>query len=460
MDLDKSGEAVLSPVSSGALPPSGPGLQSPKSGGQSRPAGPDAPTPLSHTPSALSLILARGRVRAALAILGPAFVAAVAYVDPGNFATNFKAGSEHGYLLVWVVVMANLMAMLVQYLTSKLGLATDRSLPELCHELFPKRANAMLWVQAEAIAMATDLAEFTGAAVGLNLVFGLPLFLAGLVTAVVAFVILGLEQRGYRRFELAIIALLLLVALGFVVDFFAVGGQSYSGIAKGLVPRLGGGDTIALAVGIVGATVMPHVVYLHSALQKNRIQPVDRHERRALLKYNKLDVVVGLGLAGIVNLAMLCIAAALFHHPGLTRINDLGPVHAHLASMVGGAAALAFGVALIASGLSASSVGTYSGQIVMAGFMNWRIPLVVRRGLTMIPSLLVLGLAVNTTNALVYSQIVLSFGIPFALVPLVLVSSRREVMGEMVNHALTSRVMWLVTGIITALNIYLLVTLL
>jgi manganese transport protein len=443
MDLDTSGEAVLPPIGSGGLPPIGPGLQSPKPGG----------------PSALSLVLARGRVRAALAILGPAFVAAVAYVDPGNFATNFKAGSEHGYLLVWVVVMANLMAMLVQYLTSKLGLATDRSLPELCRELFPKRANAMLWVQAEAIAMATDLAEFTGAAVGLNLVFGIPLFLAGLVTAAVAFVILGLEQRGYRRFELAIIALLLLVALGFVIDFFAVGGQSYSGIAKGLVPRLGGGDTIALAVGIIGATVMPHVVYLHSALQTDRIRPVNGHERRALLKYNKLDVVVGLGLAGVVNLAMLCIAAALFHHAGLTWINDLGPVHAHLASMVGGLAALAFGVALIASGLSASSVGTYSGQIVMAGFMDWRIPLVVRRGLTMIPSLLVLGLAVNTTNALVYSQIVLSFGIPFALVPLVLVSSRRKVMGDMVNRTLTTRLMWLVTGIITSLNIYLLATL-
>jgi manganese transport protein len=409
-------------------------------------------------PSALSLILARGRVRAAIAILGPAFVASVAYVDPGNFATNFAAGAKHGYLLVWVVVMANLMAMLVQYLTSKLGLATGRSLPELCHELFPRRANLMLWLQAEVIAMSTDLAEFTGAALGLHLVFGIPLFTAGLVTAVVAFLILGLDQRGYRKFERAVIALLLLVALGLLVDFFAIGRQSAGGIASGLVPRLDGTNSLGLAVGIIGATVMPHVIYLHSALQKDRIRPVDRGERRKLLQYNKIDCVVGLSLAGLVNLAMLCIAAALFHHPGLTWINNLVPVHAHLATMVGGGAALAFGVSLIASGLSSSSVGTYSGQIVMSGFMNWQIPLVVRRLVTMIPSLLVLGLAVNTTSALIYSQIVLSFGIPFALVPLAMMTSRAQVMGEMVNRAWTTRLMWLVTAVIVVMNGYLLIS--
>jgi manganese transport protein len=280
---------------------------------------PDAP--VLGAPSALSLILSRGRLRGALAILGPAFVASVAYVDPGNFASNFQSGAEHGYLLVWVVVMADLMAMLVQYLTSKLGLYSGKSLPEVCREAFPRRANVLLWVQAEVVAMATDLAEFTGAAVGLNLVFGIPLFAAGLVTAVVAFVVLGLEQRGYRKFELAIIALLSFVALGFLADFVAVGHQSYTGIAGGLLPRLGGGDTVSLAVAIIGATVMPHVVYLHSALQKNRIRPVDASEGRTLLRYNRLDCMIGLGLAGVVNLAMLCIAAALFHHPGLTTIN-------------------------------------------------------------------------------------------------------------------------------------------
>ena len=417
---------------------------------------PDAP--VLGAPSALSLILSRGRVRGALAILGPAFVASVAYVDPGNFASNFQAGAEHGYLLVWVIVMANLMAVLVQYLTSKLGLYSGKSLPEVCRQAFPKRANVLLWVQAEVVAMATDLAEFTGAAVGLNLVFGIALFPAGLITAVVAFVILGLEQQGYRKFELAIIALLSLVALGFLADFFAVGRESYSGIAGGLLPRLGGGDTVSLAVAIIGATVMPHVVYLHSALQKNRIRPVDAGECRTLLRYNRLDCMIGLGLAGVVNLSMLCIAAALFHHPGLTGINDLGPIHSHLSTLVGGTAALAFGVALIASGLSSSSVGTYAGQIVMAGFMHWRIPLFLRRALTMIPSLLILAVAVNTTSALVYSQIILCFGIPFALVPLVLITRKTEVMGEMVNRALTSRLMWLVTAIIAGLNAYLILS--
>ena len=318
----------------------------------------------------LRQVQARGRVRGVTALLGPAFVASVAYVDPGNFATNFAGGAEHGYELAWVIVMASLMAILVQYLTSKAGLATGRSLPELCRERFGRRANALLWLQAEAVAMATDLAEFVGAAVGINLLFGVPLLPAGLITAVVAFLILGLQQRGYRRFELAIIALLALVGLGFAYLFFAAGGQRYPQLAGGLLPRLGGADTVGLTVGIIGATVMPHVVYLHSALHKDRVRAAGAAERRTLLTYNKWDCLISLGLAGLVNLAMLCIATALFHKPGLTGISDLGPVHAHLATLAGGGAALAFGVALMASGLSSSSVGTYAGQIVMAGFIE------------------------------------------------------------------------------------------
>ncbi len=406
-------------------------------------------------PSALGQILARGRVRGALAILGPAFVASIAYVDPGNFATNFAAGAKHGYALVWVILMANLMAILVQYLTSKAGLSSGRSLPELCREAFPRRANMLLWLQAEVVAMATDLAEFVGAALGLNLVFGVPMFTAGLITAVVAFAILALEQRGYRRFELAIIALLVLVGAGFVYVFFAVGHQNYGAIARGAVPGIGGSDELALTVGIIGATVMPHVVYLHSELARDRIRPADRGERRTLLRYNRLDCIVGLGLAGVVNLAMLCIAAALFHKPGLSGIDDLGPIHAQLGSLVGGSAALAFGVALIASGFSSSSVGTYAGQVVMSGFMDWRIPLLLRRALTMVPALVVLALAVNAGQALVYSQIVLSFGIPFALLPLLLLTRRGDVMSEMVNRRLTSVLMALVTLIICVLNVYL-----
>jgi manganese transport protein len=406
----------------------------------------------------LQQVRSRGRLRATTGLLGPAFVASVAYVDPGNFATNFAGGAQHGYELVWVIVMASLMAVLVQYLTAKAGLSTGRSLPELCRERFGRRANVLLWLQAEVVAMATDLAEFVGAAVGINLLFGIALFPAGLITAVVAFVILGLESRGYRRFELAVIALLCLVGLGFVYLFFAAGGQSYPRIAAGLVPHITGADTLSLTVAIIGATVMPHVVYLHSALQRGRIRAAGAEERRTLLRYNRWDCFTGLGLAGLVNLSMLCIAAALFHRNGLTGISQLGSVHAHLATEVGGAAALAFGVALMASGLSSSSVGTYAGQVVMAGFMNWRIPLLARRALTMAPSLIVLALAVDTSQALVLSQIVLSFGIPFALIPLLLITRDRITMTDMPNRTLTTTLMTATTVIVTALNTGLLYT--
>jgi manganese transport protein len=406
----------------------------------------------------LRQVRSRGRLRGATALLGPAFVASVAYVDPGNFATNFAGGAQHGYELVWVIVMASLMAVLVQYLTSKAGLSTGRSLPELCRERFGRRVNVLLWLQAEVVAMATDLAEFVGAAVGINPLFGIALFPAGLITAVVAFVLLGLESRGYRRFELAIIALLGLVGLGFLYLFFAAGGQSYPRIAAGLVPHLSGGDTLSLTVAIIGATVMPHVVYLHSALQRGRVRAAGARERQTLLAYNKWDCAVGLGLAGLVNLAMLCIAAALFHRNGLTGISQLGLVHAHLATQVGGAAALAFGVALMASGLSSSSVGTYAGQIVMAGFLNWRIPLLARRALTMAPSLIILALAVNTSQALVLSQIVLSFGIPFALIPLLLITRDPATMTDMPNRTLTTTLMTATTAIVTSLNLGLLYT--
>lgn len=397
----------------------------------------------------------RGRLQIAFRLLGPAFVASVAYVDPGNFATNFAGGAEDGYQLAWVVVMANLMAILVQYLASKVGLATGQSLPELCRLRYGRRANLMLWVQAEIVAMATDLAEFVGTAVGLNLLFGLPLLPAGLVTAVVAFAILALEQRGYRRFQLAIIALLLLVGAGFGYLFFAVGGQDYGQLLAGLSPRIGGGDMPSLTIGIIGATVMPHVIYLHSALRTNRIEEVETYERHIRWRYNMWDCVVGLGAAGLVNLAMLCVAAALFHRGGSLAVVDLGTVYARLGTSVGGVAALAFGIALIASGISSASVGTYAGQVVMSGFVNWRVPIFYRRALTMLPSLVVLGLGVNASQALVYSQVVLSFGIPFALLPLLLVSRDRTVMNEFVNRRMTSMVATAVTLIIVGLNAYL-----
>ncbi|MGH3093969.1 MAG: Nramp family divalent metal transporter [Gaiellaceae bacterium] len=404
--------------------------------------------------SPLRRLRSRG-VRGGVALLGPAFVAAVAYVDPGNFATNVESGARFGYTLVWVIVLANLMAMLVQYLSAKTGVASGKNLPELCRDNFPRPVSWGLWLQAEAIAMATDLAEFVGAAVGLNLLFGIPLFPAGLLTAVVAFAILALEQRGYRRFELAIIALLALVLLGFAYDLAVVGGDP-SGVAEGLVPSFAGTDSVLLAVGIIGATVMPHVVYLHSALTQSRIPTHNVDERRELLRFQRLDVIVAMGMAGLINLSMLVIAAALFNRTGNTGIDSIEAAYDGLDRLVGGGAALAFGVALLASGLSSSSVGTYAGQVVMQGFVRRRIPLFLRRAVTMAPSLVVLGLGLPTTDTLVISQVVLSFGIPFALVPMILLTRRRDVMGALVNRRLTTTVASAVAAVIICLNVYLL----
>jgi manganese transport protein len=428
------------------------------------PTGP-APTGLAPTgpapQSGLRILRSRGRVRGVLALLGPAFVAAVAYIDPGNFATNFTAGARFGYALVWVIVAANLMAMLVQYLSAKTGVATARDLPELCREHFGRTVSLGLWVQAELIAMATDLAEFVGAAIGLNLLLSIPLFAAGLITGVVALGILALEQRGYRRFEMAIAALLGIVFLGFVYDLAAVGADP-AAMAAGLVPRIPGADGPLLVVGIIGATVMPHVVYLHSALTKSRVSCRDDAERRELLRFQRLDVLIGLGAAGLINLAMLFVAASVFSRRGGggPDVGSIEAAHAGLGRLVGGGAALAFAVALLASGLSSSSVGTYAGQVVMQGFIHRRIPLFLRRGLTMLPALVVLGLGVPATYSLVISQVVLSFGIPFALVPLALLTRRADIMGPLVNHPVTTAATACIAATIIALNLYLLYALL
>jgi manganese transport protein len=397
----------------------------------------------------------RGRLRGVLALLGPAFVASVAYIDPGNFATNFTAGAKFGYALAWVIVLANLMAMLVQYLSAKVGVATGRDLPELCRAYLPRPVSRGLWVQAELIAMATDLAEFVGAALGLNLLFHVPLRAAGPLTAVVAFAILALDQRGYRRFELAVCGLLGIIFLGFAYDLAAVTFDP-SALASGLVPGLAGPGGPLLVAGIIGATVMPHVVYLHSALTKSRVATADDAERRELLRFQRLDVVIALGAAGLVNLTMLVVAAAMADQAGGVQLESLTAAHADLGRLVGGGAALAFAVALLASGLSSSSVGTYAGQVVMQGFINRRIPLFLRRALTMLPALVVLELGLPTTASLVISQVVLSFGIPFALVPLVVLTRREDVMGPLVNRRLTTAAASLITVMIIVLNVYLL----
>jgi manganese transport protein len=397
----------------------------------------------------------RGRVRGVVGLLGPAFVAAVAYIDPGNFATNIAGGAKYGYMLLWVIVVANLMAMLVQYLSAKTGIATGKNLPELCRAHFKRPVTWGLWVQAEAIAIATDIAEFVGAAIALNLLFGVPPFIAGLMTAVVAFAILELQTRGHRKFELAIAGFLGIVFLGFLYDLLQVGVDP-GDFAAGLVPHFDGSDSVLLAVGILGATVMPHVVYLHSALTSNRIKPRNTAERRMLLRFQRLDVALAMGLAGFINITMLVVAAQLFHDSGRTNVDSIEGAHAGFSALLGGGAALAFAVALLASGLSSSSVGTYAGQVVMQGFINRRIPLYLRRAVTMAPSLVVLAVGVDPSTTLVISQVVLSFGIPFALVPMVLLTRRADIMGALVNRRLTTVIASIVASLIIGLNLFLL----
>ena len=412
------------------------------------------PDPGAGIPSALEQQLSRGRLRATLAMLGPAFVASVAYVDPGNFATNIQGGAKYGYMLLWVVLAANLMAMLIQYLSAKLGIVTDHDLPEMVRARFPRAATWGMWVQAELIAMSTDIAEFLGAALGLNLLFGVPLLPAGLITGVVAFAILELQRRGFRRFELAITALLGIIFLGFLYETLRIGPSAH-GSLHGLIPGLNGTDALYLAIGIIGATVMPHVIYLHSALTNGRISCRDDAERRRVLRFERLDVVIALGVAGLVNMAMLAVAAKLFHTGGVS-VDSIQGAHAQFGNLVGGGAALAFAVALLASGASSSSVGTYAGQVVMAGFINVKIPLLVRRAVTMMPALIILAVGMSPTHALVLSQVVLSFGIPFALVPLVMLTCRRDVMGVHVNSLLTTVVAWACAAGISGLNVFLL----
>jgi manganese transport protein len=394
-------------------------------------------------------------VRGPLPLLGPAFVAAIAYIDPGNFATNITAGSRFGYLLVWVVVVSNLMAMLIQYLSAKAGIATGRNLPELCRDNFSRRVTRGLWVQAELVAIATDLAEVLGGAIALRLLFDLPLLAGGCITAAVAFALLGLQSRGARPFEVAITGMLLVVLVGFLFSLIA-GGVDAGAAAAGLVPRFQGPDTLLLATGMLGATVMPHVIYLHGALTQDRYRRTTERERLGLLRSQRIDVVVAMSLAGIINLSMLVVAARVLS--GLpTPVDTIEAAHAGLATTLGPTAALLFALALLASGFAASGVGTYSGQVVMQGFLRRRIPLVLRRLVTLAPALVIIALGVDPTRALVISQVVLSFGIPFALIPLVMLTSRRPIMGALVNTRLTTTVTAGVAAVICVLNVSLIV---
>src|SRR5918998_1706939 len=349
----------------------------------------------------------RRGIRKLWPFLGPAFVAAVAYVDPGNFATNISAGAQFGYLLLWVILCSNLMAMLIQSMSAKLGIATGRNLPEVCRERFPRPMTLLLWVQAEIIAMATDLAEFIGAALALNLLFGIPLSPAGLLTAVGAFGILELQRRGFRPLEAAISGMVGVIVLAFSFQMFYAQPEGDRILAGLFTPQFAGTESVLLAAGILGATVMSHVIYLHSALTQRRVVGKTKEEKRKIFRFELVDVVIAMAIAGTINASMLIMAAALFYANGLTGVGDIDLAFEQLGVLVSDNAAIIFGVALLASGFSSSSVGTMSGQIVMQGFINRRIPLFLRRVITMAPALIVLAIGLNASRALVLSQVVL-----------------------------------------------------
>ncbi|GAA2531667.1 Nramp family divalent metal transporter [Winogradskya humida] len=413
-----------------------------------------SPPPLITGPLPGRLTPAAKNLRIATA-LGPAFVAAIAYLDPGNFATNFAAGSSTGYRLVWVVVLANVVAMPIQYLAAKLGIVTGQSLPQLCRATMGRRSRWVMWGQAEIVAMATDLAEFVGAAIGLNLLFGMPLPLAAVITAVLAFAILAFQRRGHRPFELAVGAMLALICAGFLYTTLRIP-PSATGVLGGLIPNFAGDDTLLLAVGIIGATVMPHAIYLHSGLMSNRVGVAGDTCRTKMLHFARLDIGIAMGIAGLVNLSMLAVAAKLFYGGPGTPAIGLGEVHNRFAETIGGSVALAFAAALLASGISSSSVGTAAGQIIMDGFLNLRIATWLRRAITMTPAVVLLMSGLDPTKALVLSQVTLSFGIPFALGALLWLTSRRDIMGEHVNTRTMTAGMAAVVAVLSGLNLMLL----
>jgi manganese transport protein len=391
-----------------------------------------------------------------LPFLGPAFIASVAYIDPGNFATNIQAGAQFGYLLVWVVVASNLMAMLIQTLSAKLGIATGRNLPELCRDQLPGPVVWLMWAVAEVVAIATDLAEFLGAAVGFQLLFGIPLLLGGLLTAIVTVLILGLERYGFRPMEAVITALVGVIAGAYVVETI-LDRPDWGAIAyHAVVPQFAGGESVLLAAGVLGATVMPHVIYLHSALTQGRIVTRDPHQLQRLFRFELVDVVMAMSLAGLVNAAMLVMAASTFFRAGLTEVGTLEEAHQTLAPLLGVASSWVFALSLLASGLSSSTVGTMAGQVIMQGFLHRTIPVWVRRLVTMLPSLIVIAAGLDPTRTLVISQVVLSFGIPFALIPLVLFTRRADLMGVLVNQRLTTAAAAAAAALIVGLNLFLL----
>lgn len=396
-------------------------------------------------------------IKKIMPFLGPAFIASVAYVDPGNFATNIQGGAQFGYLLLWVIVGSNLMAMLVQTLSAKLGIATGKNLAETCRQYFPKPVIWGMWVLMEVVAMATDLAEFLGAALGFNLLLGVPLWVAGILTAIATFLILGLERSGFRPLEAVITSFVGIIAISYVVETFLDKPDWGLVLTSAVIPHFSGTESILLATGILGATVMPHAIFLHSALTQNRIVVRKPKLMQKLFRYEQIDVLIAMGAASLINAAMLIMAASTFHRSGLTTVGTIEQAYITLEPLLGKAASWVFGLSLLASGLSSASVGTMAGQVIMQGFLHYEIPVWIRRLVTMIPSLIVIFLGFDPTRTLVISQVALSFGLPFAIVPLVYFTSKKELMGILVNKQITTIAAWIIAALIVALNFFLII---
>ncbi len=393
-------------------------------------------------------------IKGLLPFLGPAFIASVAYIDPGNYATNIGAGSKYGYMLLWTVLVSNIFAVLIQSMSAKLGIATGRNLPRISREFFSQPVTIGLWLQAEIVAIATDLAEFIGGALGLNLLFGIPLFPAAVITGVFSFALLDLHRRGFRWLEAGITSLVGIVVVAFVYEVIVSHPQGIALLHGLFVPRFEGSNSILLATGILGATVMPHAIYLHSALTERRVVGRDETEKRRIFRYEFIDILLAMAFAGMINGAMLIMGAGLFFgsHAPVTSLT--GAFHS-LGQDAGTIAATLFGISLLAAGFSSSSVGTMSGQIIMQGYIDRRIPIFLRRLITMLPALIILWLGLDPTNSLILSQVVLSFGIPFALIPLIIFCSSRQLMGSLVNHQATTVAAWSVALIVILLNMFL-----
>ncbi len=398
----------------------------------------------------------KGVLHRLLPFVGPAFIASVAYIDPGNFATNIQGGARFGYLLLWVVLISNLMAMLIQSLSAKLGIASGLNLAQHCRQHFPRPVVVGMWGLMELVSMATDLAEFLGAALGFNLLFGIPLWIAGLLTVLVTFVILGLERYGFRPLEAVITALVGVVAFSYLVETILDRPAWPIVLQHMLVPQFAGSESILLATGILGATIMPHVIFLHSALTQGRIVTQEPAQQRRLYRYELIDVFLAMSLAGLINMAMLIMAASTFFNSGLTTIGTIEEAHRTLEPLLGPAASWVFAISLLAAGLSSSSVGTMAGQVIMGGFLHRQIPVWIRRLVTVFPPMIIIMLGLDPTSVLVISQVVLSFGLPFAIVPLIMFTSRRDIMGALVNRRITTAIAIGVACLVTLLNIFLL----